>query len=115
MNTIVVGTCPICSGQIELVHTDTKDACDVMIDKANESIVYRGAGYVLVGSVSILCKINGIPFGTKIGEVTKQTVQMASATIAAKLSDAPPKTYFFEIRCKDCHFVLKRYYTQNIN
>ena len=115
MNTPVVGICPICSGQIELVQTETKDATDVLIDEANKSVFYRGVGYVLVGSVSILCKLNGIPFGTKIGELAKQDVQMASAKAVVALSNSSSKTYFFEIRCKDCHFVLKRYCTQNIN
>lgn len=115
MNTPVVGNCPICSGQIELVHTETKDARDIAIDKANESILYKGAGYLLVGSVSVLCAMNGIPFGTKIGAAAKEAIEMASANIAVALSDAPSKIYFFEIRCKNCHFVLKRYCTQNIN
>ena len=114
-STLIKSPCPICGGQIELKHTDTVNPRDLAKKEINENLYYKGVCYVFIGSVAVLCKLHGIPMGTKIGVLAKDGLEIATEKIVDIIDGKPQLMYFFEMRCSCCKFVVKRYYTTNVN
>lgn len=111
----IAGNCPLCGGDYKFVCTPI-DRQQLMIDENNQSAEYEGYRFVLTHSVASLLAMNGVPYklGTIVGETVCHGIEWAAAKTALILSDNPRYYYLIEIKCSDCEFVSKRYFTDKI-
>ena len=112
---LITSPCPICGGHIVLKHTDTVNPRDLAKKQLNENVYYKGVSYIFIGSISALCKLHGIPMGTQIGSLAKDGLEIATEKLVDIIDGEPQLMYFFEMRCSSCKFIVKRYYTTNVN
>lgn len=122
MGNILKGcNCPICSSSISIVTTTIdKKALDreATIDEVNKSLIYRGCKFVMAYSIGQLCKLHGVPLGRDIGNVVtsayEQGLAYVGSEIKAKITGEPRYVYLVEIKCQECDYVVKKYFTDKI-
>lgn len=115
MRTEVVGTCPLCGEVYKLGHT-TINRRDLIIDEVSKEGVYNGAKFTLTHSVAFLLHTVGVPYGLgkEAGKMITSGVENIMAEINLAVSGESRFFYLIEIKCVNCNFVAKRYYTDKI-
>ena len=115
MDVRIAGTCPLCGGSFKFSQT-TIDRRQLIIDENNKSAIYNGAKFTLTHSIAALCNLHGVPYGLgkALGSVVADGVENASARLVIAASGESRIWYLIEIKCSDCGYVVKRYYTDKI-
>lgn len=115
MRTEVIGTCPVCDGVYKLRCT-TINRKDLIIDENKEGF-YKNVKWALTHSVAALLNVSeGVPYGLgkEAGRVVANVVENIGAEINLRVSGKSRFVYLIEIKCVNCNFVAKRYYTDKL-
>lgn len=115
MRTEVVGTCPLCGEVYKIRHT-TINRKDLIIDEVSKEGFYNGAKFTLTHSVAFLLHTVGVPYGLgkEAGKMITSVVENIGVEINLAVSEKSRFFYLIEIKCVNCNFVAKRYYTDKI-
>lgn len=115
MRTEVIGTCPLC-GDVYKIRYTTINRKDLIIDEVSKEGYYNGAKFALTHSVAFLLNTYGVPYGLgkEAGKMITSVVENIGAEINLAVSGKSRLLYLIEIKCVNCNFVAKRYYTDKI-
>lgn len=119
---LVKTTCPICGGAVAMniskMPNKDKEELEKMLDgKSTSDIIYKGATWVFKQSAGLLAWSHGMPysFGKEAASIftdfTDSLMKENKEELRESLSQIPD-IYLFEFKCKQCGFVLNRYYTR---
>ena len=116
MRTEVIGICPLCGEVYKLRHT-TINRKDLIIDEVSKEGCYNGVKFALTHSVAFLLYTTyGVPYGLgkEAGKMITSVVENIGAEINLAVSEKSRFFYLIEIKCVNCNFVAKRYYTDKL-
>lgn len=115
MSIEIVGKCPLCGAVYERIDTAINRK-DLIIDEVSKDGFYNGAKFTLTHSVALLLHTAGVPYGLgkQAGKMITSGVENIGAEITLAVSEKSRFLYLIEIKCVNCNFVAKRYYTDKI-
>lgn len=119
---LVKTACPICDGEVEMniskMPNKYKEELEEILEgESTSEIVYKGATWVFKQSAGLLAWSHGLPYSlgkeaaSIFTDLTASLMEDNKEEICESLSRIPD-IYLFEFKCKQCGFVLNRYYTR---
>ncbi len=111
----IAGNCPLCGGVFHLKPKKINRK-ELIIDEVSKEGVYKGVKFTLTHSVALLLNTVEIPYGLgkEIGKLVASIVENIGAEIDLEVSKKSRFFYLIEIKCVNCDFVAKSYYTDKL-